>query len=76
MDTLKNTKDPIFVDYYTHENSDCFKINLPFTAYNKDTLVLCPVSEGLKKAKELALEHLTKHIQEAIKNQRVAFQKD
>lgn len=48
-----------FVEYYTHESSDCFKIHNPFTKFGQHTLVLCPVSEGFTNAVETALKHVS-----------------
>jgi hypothetical protein len=44
---------PIFIEYYTHENSDCYKVRNPWTNYAQETLVLCKVDAGIEKAKEL-----------------------
>jgi len=49
-----------YVEYYPHENGDCFKIDNPFTDYNKDTIVLCLVNEGFGKAVRLALPEMIK----------------
>lgn len=57
-----NLKTPIYIDYYFHEECDCYKIDIPWSQYNKHTLVLCPVSDGIEKARELAIEELTKYL--------------
>ena len=64
-------KNPIYIDYYSHEKSDCYKINLPWTRYCHDVIVLCKVSEGLKKAKKIAHEVIKKHLTEALENEEI-----
>ena len=63
---------PIYIAYYSHENQVCYKIDLPWTQYRRETIVLCPVSDGYEKAKALAgraiLDHLSKAVQEEITN--------
>ncbi len=52
---------PIFIQYYSHEGCDCYKINLPWTKYARETMVLCPVSEGYESAKRIAQAVIVKH---------------
>ena len=66
MKEIVRTKNPIYIDYYSHEGCDCYKIDLPFTVFAKDTRVLCPVSKGIEFAKAVAVEVLAKHITEAL----------
>ncbi|MCK9154506.1 MAG: hypothetical protein M0P12_00180 [Paludibacteraceae bacterium] len=47
-------KNPIYVEYYSHLGEDCYKIDIPWINYHKYTLVLCPVNEGIEKAKLVA----------------------
>jgi hypothetical protein len=49
----------VFVEYYTHTNSDCYKILNPYTKYKEDKQVLCKVEEGLKLALKTAVEVIT-----------------
>jgi hypothetical protein len=62
---------PIYIDYYSHEGCDCYKIDLPWTDYKKDTRVLCPVDRGLEFASTLAigviLQHLTEELTGTVK---------
>jgi hypothetical protein len=58
---------PIYVDYYSHTKCDCYKIDLPWTKYNRHTLVLCEVSLGYKRAKKLAQIEIAKHFDLATK---------
>lgn len=69
MDFENTVKSAIFIEYYSHEECDCYKINLPWTVYKSDKLVLCPVSEGYEKAKELARKHLLEHMELAFKTE-------
>ena len=48
-----------YVDYYSHEMADCFKIDNPFTDYAKDTIVLCRVDEGFSKAVKNAIKSIS-----------------
>jgi hypothetical protein len=54
------TSNFLYIEYYTHENSECWKINDEFTKYNQDKLVLCKLDEGIEKALDLAIEHISK----------------
>ena len=58
---------PIKIEYYSHENCDCYKIDLPFTKYKNHKVVLCPVSEGEDKALILAQKVLIEHILESLR---------
>ncbi len=51
-------KNPIYIEHYSHEGCDCFKIDNPWTLLAKQTLVLCKVSEGLSKAEKLAKKQI------------------
>lgn len=59
-------KNPIFVEYYSHEGCDCFKVNNPYTAYAEDKIVLCKVESGIMEAKRIAARLLTKHLMDAL----------
>lgn len=65
--TTDEVKSPIYVEYYPHTKSDCFKIDLPWSKYKKHTLVLCEVSDGLQEAQKLAQKLLQLHLEEALK---------
>ena len=58
---------PIYIEYYCHENADCYKIDLPWGRYSKDTRVLCKVSSGYEYAQLLAVGIIMRHMQEEIK---------
>lgn len=63
-----STKNPIYTAYYSHLKGNCYKIDLPWSTYNRETIVLCLVSEGLEKAKKLAIEIINNHLMEALQN--------
>jgi hypothetical protein len=63
---MKN-KNPIFIEYYSHEKCDCYKILNPFTRYKRHIIVLCKVSEGLEKARQLAAISLNSEMLSALK---------
>jgi hypothetical protein len=46
----------IFPEYYSHTEQDMWKIFNPFTKYAHEKLVLCPLSEGMEAALDLAIE--------------------
>lgn len=58
---------PIFVEYYSHEQCDCYKMNLPWSRYAKETQVLCKVSEGYEFAQLVATGVIVKHLLEVSK---------
>lgn len=49
-----------FVEYYSHDECDCWKILNVFTKYKQDKIVLCKMSDGI----ELALTRAIKVISE------------
>lgn len=59
-------KNPIFIEYYAHEQCNCYKILNPWTRYQEHKLVLCPVSEGIEKATLLARHALIDWALEAL----------
>lgn len=56
----------IYIAYYSHENTDCYKIDNPWGKYRKDTKVLCKVSEGYDYAKILAIGVINQCLTEAL----------
>ena len=57
---------PLFIEYYSHTNSDCYKVRIPWTTFISRTLVICEASEGLAKAKKLAARELRKQLADAL----------
>ena len=57
---------PIYIAHYPHEGCDCYKIDLPWTKYRRSTMVLCPVSEGVDKARLIAAGVIQEHLREAM----------
>lgn len=57
---LSLTNDFIFPEYYSHESKIMWKILNTYTKYSSEKLVLCGVEEGIEKALDLAIEHITK----------------
>ena len=49
---------PIFIEFYTHTNSDCYKIKNPWPRFGVEKMVLCPVSDGFEKARNLAKDFI------------------
>jgi hypothetical protein len=58
---------PIFIEYYSHESCDCYKIKNPWTSYREEKIVLCKESEGLELAEFIAVGVLNKKLAEALK---------
>jgi len=58
----------IYIEYYSHENCDCYKIDNPWGKYRKDIKVLCKVSEGYEYAKILAIGIINQCLTEALKS--------
>jgi hypothetical protein len=56
---------PIYIEYYYHEKADCYKIDNPWTEYQKETMVLCKVSEGIDLAREKAKKVMAKYLEES-----------
>ena len=52
------TSNWLIIEFYTHTDCDMYKIKDEFTHYNENKLVLCPVTEGIEEALDLALEHI------------------
>lgn len=64
-------KNPIYKKDYSHENSEYYKIDLPYTDYNKHIKVLCKVSEGYEKARQLALIEILKNFMEVTEKETI-----
>lgn len=57
---------PIYIEYYVHEGCECYKIDLPWTRYNKATSVLCKVEEGIEFARLIAIGVIQRHLNEVL----------
>ena len=57
------TEEFLLVEYYSHTNCDMFKIKNVYTRYNEDKQVLCPLSDGIDKALDLAIEYISENKQ-------------
>jgi len=57
---LSLTDEFIFPAYYSHEGKTMWKISNVYTKYGAETFVLCGVDEGIEKAIDLAIEHISK----------------
>jgi len=49
-DLIQNHGTIPYVEYYSHEGGDCFKIDNPYTDVRKETLVLCSCNETFLSA--------------------------
>lgn len=62
----ENVKNPLYLEYYSHVNCKCYKIDIPWSTYLKHTIVLCTESEGVDKATKLAKIELIKFLDAAL----------
>jgi hypothetical protein len=46
---------PIYIEYSSHDGADCYKIDIPYSRYKRETNVLCKVSQGYNHAKLIAI---------------------
>ena len=48
----------LFIEYYTHERADCYKIDIDdlYKRYGRHIMVLCRVEEGIEKAIDTAIK--------------------
>ena len=53
------TSNFLFIEYYSHNQCDMWKIKNEYTHYASSKLVLCPVYEGIEKALDLAIKNIT-----------------
>ena len=60
---------PIYIEFGIHQGEDCYKIDIPWTNYGKETIILCRVSGGYKLAKCLALDVITEKLTESMKKE-------
>jgi hypothetical protein len=61
-----NERNPIFIEYYSHEECDYYKVNLPWSQYSHDVMVLCPISKGIDFAKILVIGIINDHLAKAL----------
>ena len=58
------TNNFLYIEWYSHDDAFCYKIDNQYTAYRKDVIVLCKVREGFEHALDLAIEAIQKKKQE------------
>jgi hypothetical protein len=67
-------KSPIYIEYYSHECADCFKIDLPWSIYANHTIVLCRVRDGyplaVKNARKVILEAFDNQVEEKVETRK------
>lgn len=63
---------PIYEEYYSHLQCQCYKINNPWTLYKQDVRVLCPVSDGITKAQSLAVTVIAQCLVEALSSEQLS----
>lgn len=49
-----------FVEFYSHEDTECWKIFNSFTKYGGEKIVLCKFSGGVENALTIAISEITK----------------
>jgi len=55
---LALTNEFLFIEYYSHTNCAMYKIKNEHTHFKESIYVLCPVSEGIRKAINLAIKQI------------------
>ena len=50
----------IFPASYSHTGVAMWKISNVYTRYHAETFVLCPITDGIEKALDLAIEQISK----------------
>lgn len=58
-------KNPIYVEYYSHDDCLCYKLDNPWTRYRKHTVVLGTVKDNYKEIISRAKEQILKWADEA-----------
>jgi len=61
-------KNPIYIEYYSHSGEGFYKIDIPWSRFHKYTVVLCPVNEGIEKAKLVAEKAIKEALALALEN--------
>jgi hypothetical protein len=59
---------PIYKEYSSHEQCECYKIDLPYPKFLKHTVILCPVTKGFECAKIIAIGVVINNLMEAFNN--------
>lgn len=59
-------KNPIFIEHYTHEGCNCYKVLNPFTSYAEEKHVLCRESEGYEKAVNMCKVLMNEWLKQAL----------
>jgi hypothetical protein len=49
----------IFPEFYSHTNETMWKVKNIYTQWNKEIIVLCSVYDGIEKAIDLAIKHIS-----------------
>lgn len=60
---------PIYKEYYPHEDCECYKINIPWAVNAQHKIVLCRVDQGYDYAKTIAVGIITQSLISAIKEE-------
>ena len=56
---LSLTDDFVFPEHYSHTKKTMWKISNLYTKFNKETIVLCGIDEGIEKAIDMAIEAIS-----------------
>lgn len=54
------TSNFLFIEYYPHTNCDMWKILNEHTNFKQDKHVLCPVTDGIERALDIAIVEIGK----------------
>ena len=53
---------PIFIEYYSHEHCDYYKIKVPWARDAEEKVILCRVEYGYEYAKLIAIGVIVEHL--------------
>jgi len=60
LELRKLTSNFLYIEYYSHTNCECYKLDNEYTKFRKDALVLNTVEEGIEAALDLAINLITR----------------
>ena len=58
LELRKLTTNFLFIEFYSHEGCDMYKILNEYTDYREDKFVLCKVDDGIEEALDMAIKYI------------------
>jgi len=50
----------LLIEYYSHTQCEMYKIRNVYTEFKEEKIVLCPISDGIEKALDIAISEINK----------------